>query len=296
MSDFEVIGSVKEREKWLELRRDGIGASECASILGLNPWSSGLKVYADKIGMAEEEDQSEPAYWGSAIEPLVIERFSQDTGRSCRPAGELLRSTVRPWQLATLDAEQTDPNRPGPGVLEVKCTALRGNWDAGIPPYVTAQVQHQLAVTGYQWGSVAVLFGGNSFFWADIERDEQAIAHLNEVEAEFWARVQNLDPPDPDGSEASEKALKFLYPTADGSSVKLDGEWTGVFDEIKSLGKEATDIEKHLKLLKNKVKAELGSHTRGLLPNGNEFTLTETNRAEQIVKASTFRTLRLKGN
>ena len=39
------------REKWLELRRNGIGGSEASAIMGLNPYSSPLHVYMDKIAL-----------------------------------------------------------------------------------------------------------------------------------------------------------------------------------------------------------------------------------------------------
>ena len=42
------------RDEWLESRRKGIGGSDASAILGLNPYSSPLAVYLDKIGKSED--------------------------------------------------------------------------------------------------------------------------------------------------------------------------------------------------------------------------------------------------
>jgi len=38
------------REQWLELRRQGIGGSDAAAILGMNPWKSPMDVWLEKTG------------------------------------------------------------------------------------------------------------------------------------------------------------------------------------------------------------------------------------------------------
>ena len=293
---YEVLcSSHGDRGIWLEARRQGIGSSDAAAICGLNPWSSPTAVYASKIGAFEDEADSEAAYWGLAIEPLVAERFASETGRSVKLAGELLRSKALPWQLATLDATQTDPMKPGPGVLEIKCTSLRSRWDEGVPDFVEVQVQHQLAVTGYEWASVGVLFGGREFFWADIERNESYIAGLTQIEAAFWESVLKGEPPQKvDGSEATERALKALYPSDKDEVIRLDGEWTTAFEDLKEFKADKADLEKQIRALTNQVKAEMKTATCALLPNGNSFTLTETHRVEHVVKASSYRTLRMR--
>jgi predicted phage-related endonuclease len=45
-----------------------------------------------------------------------------------------------------------------------------------------------------------------------IERDDELIARLIELERRFWHYVETDTPPPADGSESSGKALKYLYP------------------------------------------------------------------------------------
>ncbi len=52
-----------------------------------------------------------------------------------------------------------------------------------------------MAVTGYQGAYIAVLIGGNTFKWKFVERDEELISMLVELESDFWNHVQDCIPP-----------------------------------------------------------------------------------------------------
>ena len=48
-----------ERAEWLKARRGGIGGSDVAACLGLNPWRTPVQVWEDKTGRAEHSVQTE---------------------------------------------------------------------------------------------------------------------------------------------------------------------------------------------------------------------------------------------
>ncbi|MHC3076699.1 YqaJ viral recombinase family protein, partial [Acinetobacter nosocomialis] len=55
--------------EWLEVRRQGIGSSDCAAACGLNPYMSMLELWMIKTGRVKQsiEDESTghaPLYWG----------------------------------------------------------------------------------------------------------------------------------------------------------------------------------------------------------------------------------------
>jgi putative phage-type endonuclease len=290
---FEAVCSSSDRERWLDARRSGIGSSDAAAVLGVYPWRTPLQTYADKIGLEEDTEASEAAYWGTKIEPLVLERFAAATGRTVRGAGMLIRSTSRRWQLATLDGVQMQEGRDGPGNVEVKCTGLVERWDDGIPPYVYAQAQHQLAVTGYKWGSVAVLFNGREFFFKDFDRDEEFIAELVRMEATFWRRVTDLEPPDPEGSEADRKVIAKLFPAdVDPSPVLLGGEFINLDERLCLLKDQKKEIEAEVGTIENRIRMAIGEHVEALLPSGVKFTHKLQHRKETVQQASSFRVLR----
>ena len=70
----------EQRAAWLEGRRTGIGGSDVAAVLGLNPWKTPLDVWDDKLGLSEDKGMSEPAYWGTVLEDTVAKEFQLRTG------------------------------------------------------------------------------------------------------------------------------------------------------------------------------------------------------------------------
>ena len=64
------------RDEWLELRRQGIGGSDAAAILGLNPWKTPMDVWLEKTGeFTRDDEENEQMYWGTVLEAVVAEEF-----------------------------------------------------------------------------------------------------------------------------------------------------------------------------------------------------------------------------
>lgn len=117
--------------------------------------------------------------------------------------------------LANLDGVCEVPDY-GTCVFEAKTASAykAGEWDDAIPDEYQLQIQHYMAVTGYAGAYIAVLIGGNTFRWKFVERDEELISMLIDLEADFWKHVQDCTPPPLDGSEASAKFLAQRFPNS----------------------------------------------------------------------------------
>ena len=117
--------------------------------------------------------------------------------------------------LANLDGICNHPDY-GTCIFEAKtATAYKaGEWEDSIPDEYYLQIQHYMAVTGYRGAYIAVLVGGNTFKWRFVERDEELIATLIRLEADFWHHVEDLTPPPLDGSDASTKFLSEQFPNS----------------------------------------------------------------------------------
>lgn len=290
---YEIVCDSTDREAWLAARRAGIGSSDAPGVLGISPFTSPLSVYADKLGLMLDREATEAMKWGTRLEPLIIEEFGQETGRKVARASQLIRSTERPWQLATLDAEQEALGRANTGALEIKATGFRaGDWTEGVPRHVYAQVQHQLDVTGYDWGSVAVLMFGCRMLWSDVERDDAFIEKMRAAELDFWNRVQAREPVAPDGSASCAEALRVLYPHDTGEVVALPGDLIGLDAEREALKAEMKSSEHRVAYLDAEIKAALGSASVGELANGVSYTYRLQKRKAYEVKEAEFRVLR----
>lgn len=281
---------------WLDLRRSGIGASEIAAVLGESPWMSPLALYATKIGKYERNlSEVESVYWGHKLEAPIIEAYAERTGRGTRRAGKLLRSTIHPWAICTLDGETWEAaNDSEAWPFEVKNTSAfkAGEWVDGPPAHYYLQVQQQLLITGERRATIAALIGGQRMVWADVPRDETTIRRIVLHGAHFWERVLNRDVPAPDGTGSSRQALQALYPNGSGAVV-LPATARAAADRLETIKAEIKRLDDEKALIENTVRAALGESEFGALTDGRSFSLRLQHRKEMVQKASSFRVLRL---
>jgi len=287
----DFVCNAADRPAWLLARRSGIGASESPGILGVSPWSSGIAVFAEKVDPDPPvENNAERLQLGLVMEPVILQRYREVTGRIAEASGTLLRSKQWPCMTATLDGKTVINGDAA--VLEIKNTQDREGWSNGVPRHVWVQVQHQMAVTGTSRAAVAVLLMGCEFKTADVLRDDAFITEALVPACEhFWELVQKGGPPPQvDGSEASREALKRLYLYDTGDNVVLSDEvWIKRADRREELKVRIKADGEELREIENFIKAEIGE--------GKATFATLTNGAEFSWKANKHgaRTLRYKG-
>ncbi len=255
--------NMSEKE-WLDFRRKGIGGSDAGAIAGVSPWASPLDVYLEKIGESPESDFGEPAYWGNVLEDVVAKEFQKRTGLKVQKRNAILQHSDHPWMLANVDRLIVG-EKIG---LECKTTNafLKSDWDEDkIPDHYLLQCAHYMAVTGLEAWYIAVLIGGNTFKFKRIERDEDLINNLIQVEKSFWENyVLAKEMPEPDGSAAATKLLGRLYSDSTKTTIELPNEADSLISEYQEYG----DMEKRYKTLKdessNKLKAMLENNEIGI--------------------------------
>lgn len=270
------------RDEWLAARRKGIGGSDASAILGLNPYTTPLKVYLDKIGKAEEVETNEAMRQGTDLEQYVAERFMEETGKKVKKCNKILQHAGYMWMLANIDRKIVGENAG----LECKTTSpySKFKFDEGeINPHYYWQSMHYMAVTGADKWYVAILVLGKSFHVFEIARDEDAIKSLIRAEREFWEEhVVPKVPPLPTGSDADDEAVAALFPEgADGDEIMaLDG----LDDELnlralKVQQRDALDAE--IKEIDQELKLALGEFQRGVSAGWKiNWTNTSTSRVD----------------
>ena len=95
------------------------------------------------------------------------------------------------------------------------------------------QVQHYLAVSGFDYWYIAALIFGKEFLIRKIERDEELIQYLITIEEKFWNEnvLQNIMP-DPDGTKACTEAItKYSYESNRLDARKLKEEQPDIYKE-----------------------------------------------------------------
>ncbi|WBW95279.1 YqaJ viral recombinase family nuclease [Oceanirhabdus sp. W0125-5] len=264
--NFKILSKTNgvSREEWLELRKKGLGGSDVGAICGLNKWKSPISVYLDKVGELPNEDiESEAAYWGTVMEDTVAKEFEKRTGKKVRRKNFILQHKEYPWMLANLDRVIVGEN----ALLECKTASAYkdGEWkDDVIPESYLLQVQHYLAVTGCEKGYIATLIGGNKFVWKEIQRDQEIIEYLINIEKDFWENhIKIKNPPVIDGSEASTQVLKMMYPEAiDTEEILLDYEAAELIEKRNKLKAEESKLKGEIAECENKIKVMIGAHEK----------------------------------
>ena len=170
------------RKEWLEYRTHGIGGSDVSIIAGINPFRSVHELWLEKTGQIKiEETESEYAYLGTLLEPIVRKEFMTRTGLKVRQKHMLLQSDEYPFMYADLDGVI---NENGEFVIFEAKTASQYKkelWEEGVPAEYILQVQHYMAVTGAKKTYIAALIGGNHFMYHVVERDEKMIAKISDI-------------------------------------------------------------------------------------------------------------------
>lgn len=254
-----------DRAQWLQARTQGIGGSDVSAIAGLNKWKSVVQVFFEKTQAIENEDiQSESAYFGNVLEEVVAKEFSKRTDLKVQRRNAILQHPEYPWMLANVDRLIVG-EKIG---LECKTASeyLKKEWgDEEVPAAYLLQCQHYMAVTGYEAWWIAVLIGGNKFVHKKIERDEELIQYLIDIEKDFWINnVEKNEPPMFDGSDASTELLKHLYPESIADSFVSLGKQEELLIEARNqVDREIKVLQEQKAEYENKIKAKLGTNEVG---------------------------------
>lgn len=255
-----------DRDQWVQVRKGGIGSSDAAAAVGLNPFKSQLALWLEKTGRDEHlpridpHDESTPVYWGTLLEPIVAAHYTRRTGHRVRRLNAVLQHPQHPWMLANLDREVM--GAPDVQILECKTAGMNGArlWKEGVPEYIQLQVMHQLCVSGKQVADVAVLICGQELQIHRIERDETLIAQLIELEQRFWRLVETDTAPPADGSESAASALKALWPHDSGALLDFRGdlEMSAAFSDLVALRELLASTERREAEVRQRIQQRLG--------------------------------------
>lgn len=251
-----VLPADAPRPKWLEARREGIGGSDASTVAGVNRWGSRYELWLDKTGRAPEREETAAMRFGNLLEPIVADLFTEETGIPVRRAG-LMRSRTRLWQQVSLDRLTGDG-----GLLECKTTNWRmaDEWDdEQVADHAEVQTQHALDVTGRTHAWVAVLIDGRDFRFRRVERDEELIGTLREMENRFWHDYVLADTPPPMEANALD-VVKDVFPVVlTDQHVAEDPERIrSLLAARKTLKEAVKDAETELKAIDAELIAAVG--------------------------------------
>lgn len=242
------------REDWLKYRKQGIGGSDAGAICGFNPYRTAMQVYYDKTSDEIEDIDNEAMKQGRELEDYVAQRFMEKTGKKVRRANAMFYDEKHPFMIADVDRMIVGENAG----LECKTVSpyMAEHWkDDQIPLSYQMQVFHYMSVCNADRWYVAALIFGREFKVYTIERDEEIIANLIQLEEDFWYNnVQKRILPDPDGSKLADSVIAEYFKESMDTTISLQGfddklkrreEIVALMDKMES---EKRQIEQELKI------------------------------------------------
>lgn len=245
------------QEQWLKLRKQGIGGSDAGAVCGLNPYVSAMDVYLDKTRDAPEEiAENEAMKQGHDLEEYVAQRFMEETDLKVRRSNAMYVHEEYPFMIADVDRLVVGQNVG----LECKTASpyMAEKWKYGqVPAHYLAQCYHYMAVLGAEAWYIAVVIYGREFKYVKIERDEEVIQNLIQIEKMFW--THHVNPkilPEPDGSDAAEHFInRYFRDSRENVSVPLLG-----FDEKLRRRQEISELMGRLETEKKKIEQEVKAY------------------------------------
>lgn len=264
----------QQSDAWIAFRQAHIGSSDAPVIVGESPYRSPLDLYLEKVQGPEEVDADKARLFriGHRMEPLILDLYSEETGRKVR-RGRVLESRDLPWLSASLDGEA--PGR----IVEAKWTSS-SRWDAGVPGDVMVQVTHQMGVSGIPHADVAVLTP-RGFTVYGVPFDRAFWDAILSQEETFRERIRLHLPPPPDASESSRKALARLHPEDSGEILEADPVATEIVRDLLEAKAVAKNLEGTIGSLENSLRFLLGEAS-GLKGPGFTVSYRKTRDSERV--------------
>ena len=202
--------------EWLDARRQGIGGSDAATVLGMKPYgSTRVELWRRKTGRAQPFDGNVATEYGTKLEPYIFKHlaFERSDVEECTHS---LQHPEHAWMRANVDG--LEPR----SIVEIK-TSSQAPPAHGAKDIHYAQIQHYLAVTGLDQ-AIYVYFEipfdrqcaleisnkfvatEDDYYWEwivqkgnltvrEIPANEDYQRQLIDAEREFWQCVQDDEAP-----------------------------------------------------------------------------------------------------
>lgn len=250
----------KDKNEWLEHRKSGIGSSEVASILGLNPWETPYQLWRSKKGLEEPKTETFAMKAGHYLEDAVARFWTDETSREIIKASAediLIVNNEKPFLRVSPDRTFWLPGMPknanNKGILECKTTQAAIDPE-DLPKHWFCQLQYQLGVAGLEQGSLAWLTGGREFGHKDIALVPDFYEWMTEEVERFW--VDNiLGDVEPEAINASDVVAKYAR-HSEGKYLAIDEQTYQAYLELKEVREKIAALEATKEQLEDAIKLQ----------------------------------------
>ncbi len=297
----KVIGNTDAmpEDQWREERRRGLGGSDAAAAAGLSRWKSRYVLFMDKRAEIPVVEETRLMTLGKLFEDPIAKAYAMDHEANVVRVPALLQHPEIPWMLANVDRFVLDPEtKQIGGALECKMTDERMArfWDDGEAPIEhQCQCIHYLAVTGLPWVDLTALIGRKTTTLR-IERDEDSIANLIDIEDAFWKLVEANTPPAVDASAPGSTIdlLSQLYADPEPASrCELPEEARALIEHRVQIVAQRKSLKEALQGVDAQLMEMMGGAELGYIGRELAYSWKKQNRSGYYVEPTSFRVPRV---
>lgn len=306
--------AIENREQWMGLRGQDITASVAGALFQEHQYATRYGLYLEKAGLAPSQEEVTPTVTEDSIvlPPILrgtlFEKTAIEMVRLLKPNWNVFAANNAYYRMpttrigATPDVFATRPDLPGLGIIQVKTTdglIFRKKWvnednEVEIPAWIAIQAIVEAKLTGASWACVALMIGGinTELKLFDIPIHDGVWGRLVEEVAEFWRRVAEQDPPEPDYARDGD----LVRSTFDGDESQevdwsADNRVPAILDEraeLKVVEKAGAEAEKKRKALEVELLAKLGNAGAGRAADGRVVRVKTIRVNRKPSPASTY--------
>ena len=194
-------------------RRQGIGGSDAAAILGLSPWSTPVTIWLDKTGRSIPKPETPQLRFGTYFEDYVAKLYCEKTGNRVENYRTMIHKGCLLGNLDRLIIPEGSKIASYKGQIRtnglVECKTSGVDWGGEVPAHVQVQVFHYIGLNdGLEYADIAVLYRHNLKFEVfHVERDDEVIKAMFERLTDWWNEYVVGDKMPPPINEADCKLL-----------------------------------------------------------------------------------------
>jgi putative phage-type endonuclease len=277
-------------EEWHAARRDGVGGSEIAAVMGLSPYESRFSLWHRKQGLVSPVEESEEMYWGKVHEPGICARFAKEHPEFRVELSPTFVSGDRPWQIVNPDRLLWGPD--GLELLEAKTSRDDALWGEPfsdvLPVWYRAQCLWYLDALRATRCRLAVLIAGSEYREYVIDYDEADCLKMRAAAAEFMRTIRDGERPAIDGHTATYQVIRELPEGLEDVDVDITPQLRDRFHAAQDRFWAAED---ELTACRGELLDAIGTGRRAVV--GDERVATRTvreGRTYQLLPARTRRT------
>ena len=273
--------------KQIEQRKNYIGASDIAAIMGLSPWRTAYDIWTEKTGKLDDSKGTDATLAGQAFEKAILLLAEPQLGKLLLNQFRVLKGT----HLAShCDSIVKETGRPA----EAKLRRFDDGWGEPntdqVPDDVIVQAQVQLLCTQKDFAHIIAVIAARA--WKVqlfiVPFDTQIADIVRESAEMFWDKYVLRDTP-PDDSLPTFETIKRIR-RKPGSIIDIPKELVLARQEKKVIADQA---KKAFEIVDRTLRAALGTAEIGRF-DGGLVTYYEQHKRAYAVKESTYRALHVK--